>query len=82
MRDKEVIARTWHGRRTDWMSRGLKWTVALSALLAAGTVAGCGGSSHKIVFSNEVNEQIAADEYARAVNLRPEDLPGMERVTE
>jgi hypothetical protein len=47
-------------------------------VVAALTAAGCGSGSHKIVFSKQVNEQIAADEYARSVNLRAEDLPRME----
>jgi hypothetical protein len=47
-------------------------------VVAAVTAAGCGGGSHKIVFGKQVNEQIAADEYARSVNLRAEDLPRME----
>jgi hypothetical protein len=49
------------------------------ALLGLTTV-GCGGGGDKIVFTKQVNEQIADYEYARSVNLRAEDLPGMEAV--
>jgi hypothetical protein len=74
-------------RRSRQISQRLhrpRGTVLLRPVLLfvlVGLATGC-GNSHKIAFGKQVNEQIAAYEYARSVNLRAADLPALQSAGE